>query len=171
MSIAALYVRDGSTYSQILGVDCWPRSRDARLWPGGAPAIAHPPCRAWGKYKSWAKPDPGERELAPFAVQQVRRNRGVVEHPVGSALWSELALPLPGDPPDDWGGYSVCINQADFGHRGLKPTLLYCVGVTLPPVPCARSAVVPVEKMGRPERERTPILLAVWLAAAAFAAR
>jgi hypothetical protein len=135
------------------------------------PAIAHPPCRAWGKYAYKAKPEPGEKELAPVAVQQIRENSGVLEHPVGSSLWSELALPLPGDPPDEYGGYTVQLNQSDFGHRAQKATRLYVVRMELPPRPLLRLASVPVENMGRPERESTPLLFATWLASAAFAAR
>lgn len=170
--VAALYVRSTSVYSLIPGVDCWDQKRDARLWPGGAPCIAHPPCRAWGKYASWAKPAPGEKDLAFLAIDQVRLNGGILEHPVGSALWVQAGLPSPGEPPDMFGGYTVRVLQRDFGHRAEKATLLYCCGVDLPPLPPQRHGpIVPVEHMGRAERERTPLLFATWLVSAVYSAR
>lgn len=165
--ITALYCRPKSVYSQIPGVDVWTEKRDATKWQGGTPCIAHPPCRAWGKYKTWAKPRPGEKELALLAVQQVRQNSGILEHPLGSGLFSEANLPKPKDLPDEYGGYTVLVSQGAFGHRADKPTLLYCCGVRLPPIPARpEKQYHSVELMGRAERERTPVLFATWLVSA-----
>ena len=49
--VAAMFVRADSVYKTIPGVDCWDIDRDARLWPGGCPVVAHPPCRAWGRLR------------------------------------------------------------------------------------------------------------------------
>lgn len=170
--IAALYVRDNSIYKSIPGVDAWTKGRDARNYPGGFPVIAHPPCRAWGKFSWKAKAEPGEKELAILAVQQVRENAGILEHPVGSALFKELELPLPGDPPDQYGGKTVKVSQQDFGHRAIKDTYLYYCGVELLPLPPkATGEPIPVEFMGRPERERTPLLFATWLVSSILLSR
>ena len=50
--IAALYVETGGSYYGLPGVDPWDERRDARLYPGPHPAVAHPPCQRWGKL--WA---------------------------------------------------------------------------------------------------------------------
>lgn len=47
--VAVLFARADSHYKAIDGCDVWDIERDARKWPGGAPVVAHPPCRAWGK--------------------------------------------------------------------------------------------------------------------------
>lgn len=50
--IAALYVEAGGSYYDLDGVEPWDEARDARLYPGPYPAVAHPPCQRWGKL--WA---------------------------------------------------------------------------------------------------------------------
>lgn len=57
MRVSVLYTRSDSVY-KTLGVDCWDMERDARLFPGGNPIVAHPPCRAWGQLSHMAKPRP-----------------------------------------------------------------------------------------------------------------
>lgn len=43
-TVAALFVRADGNYKAMPGVDAWDMERDARLWPGGCPVVAHPPC-------------------------------------------------------------------------------------------------------------------------------
>ena len=50
--IAALYVQTGGSYYGVEGVDPWDEARDARLYSGPWPVVAHPPCQRWGKL--WA---------------------------------------------------------------------------------------------------------------------
>lgn len=45
--IAALYVARGGAYWDLDGVDPWDEARDARLYAGPWPVVAHPPCSAW----------------------------------------------------------------------------------------------------------------------------
>jgi hypothetical protein len=102
---------------------------------------------------------------------------GVIEHPYGSTLWNEksLSLPLPGI-LDEFGGFTLCVNQSWWGHKAQKKTFLYIVGCPydkLPPIPICFNAVeyvVRPAKNGRgakiiskKEREATPINLAKWL--------
>lgn len=94
-TVAVLFARADSTYKTLPGTDVWDIERDAKLWPGGAPVVAHPPCRAWGRLRQFAKPRKGERQLAIWSVRQVRRFGGVLEHPVGSLLWKKAGLPPP----------------------------------------------------------------------------
>ena len=42
--VAALYVQEDGCYVGLPDVDPWPESRDARLYEGPWPVVAHPPC-------------------------------------------------------------------------------------------------------------------------------
>lgn len=169
MTPSVLFARRTSVYFQ-LSSDVWDERRDARGYRGPSPVVAHPPCRAWGKFKARAKPLPHERDLALFAVASVRRFGGVLEHPVGSGLWAFAGLPSPGE-FDSFGGFTLKVCQLWWGHRAEKQTLLYVVGCTpgdVPPYPnCWASPVTTVERMCLAERERTPPAFAMWLLALA----
>lgn len=176
--ISALFVKRDSVYKQ-LGVDCWDIEKDARLWPGGNSIIAHPPCRAWGQLSHMAKPRPDEKDLAVWSIGQIRRWGGVLEHPRASKLWSYMDLPMPGN-TDEFGGYSICIDQSWWGHLAKKNTLLYIVGISLNKLPIIPMNFNAIEftvsskikkKSGRrikkeipkKQREETPIEFAKWL--------
>lgn len=172
--VAVLFARADSVYKTLPGCDVWDAERDARRWPGGAPLVAHPPCRAWGRLRTFARPAEGEEDLARWAVGQVRRWGGVLEHPATSRLWADQSLPPPGQ-VDGAGGWTLPILQHWWGHRAEKPTWLYVVGVSprnLPPIPLALGhashVIQTVKRDGRPhvtkaEREHTPVKLAEWL--------
>lgn len=186
MSVAVLFARQDSIYKSLPGCDVWDIERDARKWPGGAPIVAHPPCRAWGRLRSFAKPRAGERELALWAVDQIRLHGGVLEHPAGSLLWQEKPLPEPGE-RDEWGGWTLVVSQWWWGHRAEKATRLYIVGCEpseLPAIPFRMGEATHViaqsrtlvdgsrKRKGHPdwrpevskrEREATPEAFASWL--------
>ncbi|CAD1792746.1 hypothetical protein X12_001825 [Xanthomonas arboricola] len=164
------------------GCDVYDLDRDALTFTGGMPVIAHPPCRAWGSLKHFAKPRPGEKDLAIWAVDQVRRCGGVLEHPAGSQLFPTVGLPSPrGMQRDQWGGWTMAIWQSWWGHRADKATKLYIVGCDpgdLPGFPLQlglsthvvspSSSIRVGHPMYRPqlrkaEREHTPRALAEWL--------
>jgi hypothetical protein len=128
MTIAVLFARKNSIYKTFEGCDVYDIDRDALTWPGGAPVVAHPPCRAWGTLRHMAKPVAGEKELAIWAIEQVRRWGGVLEHPKRSLLWPHMNLPT-GQRRDAFGGFSMLVNQSWWGHRAEKATLLYICGV------------------------------------------
>ena len=173
--IAVLFVRDDSEYKNIPTCDCYDADRNALTFSGNLPVIAHPPCRARGVLSHMAKPRPGERELAVWAVGQVRKNGGCLEHPAGSRLWKEMNLPLPGAPPDEYGGHTVKIDQYDFDHVANKPTHIYICGCPpdrLPPLPMKKIGRAPKSITGQVpgtarctqyEREYTPTMLINWL--------
>lgn len=174
-TVAVLFARADSNYKQIPGCDVWDAERNALNWPGGAPVIAHPPCRAWGRLRQFAKPRPDEKALALWAVEQVRRFGGVLEHPEGSTLWEAAGLPPVGK-KDEFGGWTLGIHQHEFGHRAEKATLLYVVGclpACLPAMPLrldeATHCIRPTKSYPRKpsvtkaEREHTPPALAEWL--------
>jgi hypothetical protein len=174
-TVAVLFARHDSIYKSLPGCDVWDRERNALLWPGGATVIAHPPCRAWGRLRMFAHPEPGEKELALFAVDQVRAYGGVLEHPCGSLLWPAAGLPILGH-TDKWGGWTLAAPQFWWGHRADKATWFYIVGCDPLDVPehpfllgeathvvQTRRRVGHRPHLAKAERERTPPALAVWL--------
>lgn len=182
--VAVLFARSDSFYKTLPGCDVWDADRDAREWPGGAPIVAHPPCRAWGRLSHMAKPRPDEKDLARFAVSQVRRWGGVLEHPSASKLWADQQLPEPGS-RDAFGCWTLPVHQHWFGHKAEKSTLLYicgCMPHELPSMPMklGRAEYVIASSLHRnkkatwarpevpdAEREHTPPELAEWLVAVA----
>ncbi len=180
-TVAALYVDPRGPYPGMEGVDCWDESRDAMLYGGPWPVVAHPPCGPWGSLKHLYTG--AEHDCGPRAVEQVRAFGGVLEHPKGSKLWDACALPKPGHGFDAAGGFSIAVNQVDWGHVCKKPTWLYLVGIAYPagrPEPreptrsvngrrgAATQAKYPTWKEQLPrcsdaQRRRTPIAFAEWL--------
>lgn len=173
--IAVLFARCDSVYKTLTYCDVYDIERDARNYDGELPIVAHPPCRAWGRLRQFAKPRPDEKELALFAVDEVRRCGGVLEHPKASTLWEAANLPAPGQ-KDEYGGFTLGLNQHWFGHRAEKATLLYICGCTpsaVPAIPIRMEEPTHVvqsrKRQGyRPhitkaEREHTPIDFAIWL--------
>jgi hypothetical protein len=51
--IAALYVEKNGCYFNLPGVDPWDVKRDARLYDGPYPVIAHPPCQHKARKRTW----------------------------------------------------------------------------------------------------------------------
>lgn len=147
MTIAALYVQTGGCYWGLDGVEPWDEARDARLYAGPHPVVAHPPCQRWGKL--WAGQPlhikrTGERKVKgddsgcfAAALDAVRRFGGILEHPWGSHAWAHFGL---NKPPrsgrwiaaDFVGGWTCCVEQGRYGHYARKPTLLYASAVDLP---------------------------------------
>lgn len=163
-SVSVLFARSNSIYKSLPGVDVYDFKRNALTFPGGTPVVCHPPCRTWGKLRHMAtNARPGEKELALFAVEQVRKNGGVLEHPKYSKLFD--LLPSVGA-YDEYGGFVLGVNQSWWGHNGLKPTLLYICGVSRASVQFPLSLSYPLkscESMCTAERERTPPAFAEWL--------
>jgi hypothetical protein len=144
--IAALYVETNGAYFGIPDVDPWDEVRDARLYAGPYPVVAHPPCQRWGKM--WfgqpltvkltgvrkVKGDDGGCFKA--AVASVRKFGGVLEHPWGSHAWPHFGLAVPpragGWIKADEFGWTCCVEQGQYGHYARKPTLIYTVDTDLP---------------------------------------
>lgn len=184
--VAVLFARRDSVYKALPGCDVFDADRDARTYSGNLPVVAHPPCRSWGSLRAFVTPAPGERDLALFAVDQVRRLGGVLEHPAWSTLWPTAGLPDFGM-RDRFGGWTLPILQSAWGHRADKATWLYIVGIEpaqLPVIPYRLGQASHViaqcrtrrdgsrirkgdpewkPEVSRIEREHTPIDLARWL--------
>lgn len=192
--IAALYIDHRGPYPSMADVDAWDESRDATLYNGPHPVVAHPPCGAWGALRHLRVPNRERRDDAncgPRAVEQVRRWGGVLEQPKGSKLWAHCGLPFPGAAPDEYGGVSIEVAQVDWGHVARKRTWLYLVRVDVPTTfPPSREpthwvsggrlhdrkgsgGVVPpgIKVCSAQQRRRTPIAFARWLVDIAVTAR
>ena len=64
--IAALYVETSGVYSGLPDVDVWGIERDARLYAGPHPVVAHPPCERWGRYATGGpRADPSKPGFQP----------------------------------------------------------------------------------------------------------
>lgn len=141
--VAALFVIENGIYSGLPFVDCWPESRDARLYPGPYPVVAHPPCARWGKMwfgspltvnRTGVRKNKGDDGgCFASALSSVRKWGGVLEHPWQSCAWPHFGLNVPPRaggwvPADTQGGWTCCVEQGQYGHYARKPTLLYVVG-------------------------------------------
>ncbi|WP_217356905.1 hypothetical protein [Ruegeria sp. HKCCA4812] len=153
--IAALFVQTGGSYYNLPGVEAWDEDRDARMYGGPHPVVAHPPCQRWGKM--W-KGQPGnikrgkverkgdDKGCFKSALFDVRAYGGVLEHPWGSHAWAHFGLNKPprsgGWVKADAYGWTCCVEQGRYGHYCPKPTLLYAVQVD--PLPDLRWGVTKV---------------------------
>lgn len=157
--IAALFVSADGPYANrsLFGgpeIDAWTPDRDARLYPGPWPVVAHPPCERWGNM--WWSAQNARGPDAPglgddggcfaAALAAVRAHGGVLEHPEGSRAWAAFGLRAPrfgdGWVEDDpaWPepraaalrAWVCSVDQARYGHRARKRTWLYYVGSIAP---------------------------------------
>lgn len=132
--IPVLFTLPGSNYKKYNFTDCYDESRNALTYTGDQAIIAHPPCRLWGRLSHLSTAPQVERLLAMWAVQKIRTNGGILEHPSGSRLFSKMRIPLDGT-PDQTGGFVISINQHWFGFKAKKRTYLYVVGCTRAQIP------------------------------------
>lgn len=115
MNVQALFVDDSKhgIYPKLLGQDnCWGEKRDASLYAGPDPIVAHPPCNLWVNMAAVnyarALKEPNRRKVLPAwypggddggcfasALASVRRYGGVLEHPAHSHAWEHHRLMTP----------------------------------------------------------------------------
>lgn len=142
--IAALYVQDRGVYYGLEGVEPWGGAdRDARLYAGPWPVVAHPPCARWGRYWSGGPSARVKCKLGDdagcfaAAYNAVNQWGGVLEHPEASRAWPMFGIPAP-PKKGGWhrclnGSWTCCVEQGHYGHRGRKATWLYLARVETPP--------------------------------------
>ena len=137
--IAALFVAKNGPYFGIPDVDPWDEKRDARLYAGPWPVVAHPPCQRWGRMwfgqplaisRGAAKQKLGDDGgCFESALNSLEKWCGVIEHPEGSRAWDRFGFDKP---PRDGGwymagryGWWTCrVEQGRYGHYARKPTWL-----------------------------------------------
>lgn len=153
--IAALYVAPKGSYIGLWAVDPWDEQRDARLYAGPWPVVAHPPCQRWGKMyfgqpltvkRTGMRKAKGDDDgCFAAALASVRQWGGILEHPHGSHAWAYFGL---AEPPregswvkaDDFGGWTCCVEQGRYGHYARKPTWLLAYRCWLPLLEWGESA-------------------------------
>lgn len=178
--IAALFVEKDGCYFNLDGVDPWDEARDARLYAGPWPVVAHPPCDRWcqmapvnqARYGHKVGDDHG---CFASAIASVRAWGGVLEHPALSLAWPAFGLPRP--IPGGWsrtfcGGWVADIEQSNYGHRARKATWLYAFGLEPPSLvwkrgpkptawissdrPRAELAAMGIDQLSKREAKATP---------------
>jgi len=131
---AALFVRDDSSYKLRKSFESWDAKKNALTHKTDEPVVCHPPCRTWGRLSHMAtNAKKGESDLALWSIKKIRKNGGILEHPKGSKLFG-LHLPLP-NCTDEYGGFTITIDQYDFGHVAHKKTNLYFFGLSKDQLP------------------------------------
>jgi hypothetical protein len=142
--IAALFVEKGGVYYGLPDVDPWDKERDARLYDGPHPVVAHPPCQRWCRFAKGIEKVHGYKVgddggCFAAALEAVRKFGGVLEHPAHSLAWDAYDLPKPFKAGgwartllDAYDGASCYVEQGRYGHPMRKATWLYAVGVDLP---------------------------------------
>lgn len=169
--IAALYVEKGGVYYGLPDVDPWDKERDARLYAGPWPVVAHPPCERWGRFwygspmyapeKRKQRGDDGGCFAA--AIRAVRTFGGVLEHPADSSAWLEFGLRAPRrgggwESAGDFLGWTCCVEQGHYGHRADKATWLYAVLCELPSLKWGKSNAPEVVSVSRKKVDARPAI-------------
>lgn len=139
--VAALYVQSGGAYFGLPGVDPWDEARDARLYAGPHPVVAHPPCDRWHQLsavnaKRWGFKINEDGGCFASALAAIRKWGGVLEHPAESRAFRAHGVPEPGR--GGWqltldGDWVAEVDQAAYGHRARKRTWLVYSGDVAPP--------------------------------------
>jgi len=140
--IAALFVETDGCYFGLDGVEPWDITRDARLYDGPWPVVAHPPCQRWGRFWHGSTRKPHQFKLGDddgcflAALTAVRTWGGVLEHPADSHAWKYFGLNRPkrfaGWQPAGDGGWTCYVEQGHYGHVSRKPTWLYAYKIARP---------------------------------------
>lgn len=139
--IAALFVAKNGCYFGLPGVDPWDETRNAMLYAGPWPVVAHPPCSRWCRLAGlvearWGYKRGEDGGAFDSALSSVRNFGGVLEHPAYSDAFAAhgIARPVAGS---GWqrtfdGGWVCHVEQWHYGHRAKKATWLYAFGCTPP---------------------------------------
>ncbi len=141
-TVAALYVEKDGVYAGLPGVELWDEERDARLYEGPWPVVAHPPCQRWCRFAKGIEKVHGYRVgddggCFEAALDAVRTYGGVLEHPADSLAWAYFGLPRPASTVG-WtssmlyNGASCYVEQGRYGHPMRKATWLYANGIEYP---------------------------------------
>jgi hypothetical protein len=138
-TVAALFVDPLGPYVGLPDVDPWDEARDARLYAGPHPVVAHPPCSRWCRLAGLVESRWGHRRgedggCFASALAAVRRWGGVLEHPAYTRAWAAFDLPTP-PTGGGWvrgicGGWACYVEQGRYGHPAKKATWLFAFGAT-----------------------------------------
>jgi hypothetical protein len=133
--VAALFVETGGVYFGVDGVDPWDEKRDARLYAGPYPVVAHPPCNVWGQLAPvnearYGTPVGHDKGCFAAALEAVETWGGVLEHPAYTLAFHAFDIDRPRR--DSWQpsrvGWVTELSQSVYGSPARKRTWLYYVG-------------------------------------------
>lgn len=157
ITVAALYVQTNGAYFGLPDVEPWDIKRNAMLYDGPHPVVAHPPCARWCRLaglveKRWGHKKGDDGGTFAAALASVRKFGGVLEHPAYSDAWAHFLLPAPPN-SGGWvrgicGGWACHVEQNRYGHPAKKATWLYAFGVD--PLPALRWGHVADQKATAP---------------------
>lgn len=167
MKHVVLYCNENTVYYDIPGIEVYDFTRNSLNFKKNVPVIAHPPCRLWSKLKKFSTAPESEKFLAISAVNHIRENGGVLEHPEGSSLFRYMKMPLDSK-NDDFGGFTISVDQCNYGFQAKKRTWLYIVGCSRSDLPILNyfseiKQYKKVEKMSRERRADTTLDFALLL--------
>ena len=140
-TVAVLFADPRGTYSNVDGVDIWGEDRDARLYDGPYPVVAHPPCARWCRLAGlvearWGYKRGEDGGCFASALKSIRTHGGVLEHPAYTDAWAAHGLNRP-PTGGKWvnadlvGGWTCYVEQSRYGHPAKKATWIYAHGVEL----------------------------------------
>jgi hypothetical protein len=132
--IPVLFVHSKSNYKKDIDFDCYDEKRNALNFNSNQAVITHPPCRLFSRLKGLTQAPETEKQFASFSLDLVRKNGGILEHPFDSSFWKLNNIVKPGY-IDEFGGFTLLINQSWFGYYTHKKTLLYIVGIKPKDIP------------------------------------
>lgn len=181
--VSVLFVDPAGPYPELVA-DTWDAARDARLYDGPNPVVAHPPCQLWVNlahvnYKRYGGGHnrPGnDGGCFASALYNVRRWGGVLEHPAESNAWQVHGLTPPGE-TIGWRQTALCewvaeVWQSSWGHKARKRTWLFYCG-RVPPLEGQWDRSPGTHQVGwfdrnkptlsKKEASRTPVAFAQWL--------
>lgn len=195
--VAALFVAKNGCYFGLPNVEPWDESRDARLYAGPHPVVAHPPCARWSLLAGLVEARGGKKRgeddgCFEAALRSVRTYGGVLEHPAQSQAFLAHGLARPAGP--GWqacigGGWTTQVDQGRYGFPAKKPTWLFVSGIDagdlprldwapgkneLHPDKRARRTgkpLYPLDRMSRRRRAATPLAFREVLLSIARSAR
>ena len=133
-----MFVSGTGPYANLPDVEIWDETRDARLYQGPYPVIAHPPCSRWCRLAGlvearWGHKKGHDDGCFESALQAVRTWGGVLEHPAFTDAFTTYGLTIPR--PGAWqrtlcGGWVAHVEQGRYGHPAKKATWLYAYGIS-----------------------------------------
>jgi len=133
--VAALFVETDGAYFGFGSVDPWDETRDARLYTGPHPVVAHPPCNRWCQLAPvnearYGTPVGHDGGCFAAALEAVETFGGVLEHPAYTLAWHAFDLPRPrrGSWQRGARGWVTEVSQSAYGCAARKRTWLYYVG-------------------------------------------
>lgn len=157
--IAILCASEKSNYFKLSDkyeLDIYTEKRNCREFKFNCPVITHAPCQQWSRLHKFAKVDPGQKALAWFCYEAVKRCSGIFEHPAGSHFFKSANIKR---------SEIYSVNLSWFGYKSIKRTYLYYNSVSFASHPLNFNAIEKTIEYhtSKLQRYTTPIAFNEWL--------